>query len=106
MNAPGPGAGTRSNQVGRSSTSLTGRRADDHHPRPLPGLPDGTGRGSLTLLFPTRDPGNRAQNSDYLAEKPAVDLSVEVDSETVPSLSDDFLQALADLKLDDQVRIE
>ena len=36
----------------------------------------------------------------------AVDLSVEVDSETLPSLRADILQALADLKLDGQVRIE
>ena len=36
----------------------------------------------------------------------AVDLSVEVDSETLPSLKADILQALADLKVDDQVRIE
>ena len=36
----------------------------------------------------------------------AVDLSVEVDSETLPSLKADILQALEDLKLDDQVRIE
>ena len=36
----------------------------------------------------------------------AVDLSVEIDSETLPSLKADILQALADLKLDDQVRIE
>ena len=36
----------------------------------------------------------------------AVDLSVEVDSEVLPSLRADILQALADLKLDDQVRIE
>ena len=36
----------------------------------------------------------------------AVDLSVEVDSETLPSLKADILQALADLKVDDQVSIE
>ena len=36
----------------------------------------------------------------------AVDFSVEVDSETLPSLRADILQALADLKLDGQVRIE
>ena len=36
----------------------------------------------------------------------AVDLSVEVDSETLPSLRADILQALADLKLEGQVRIE
>ena len=36
----------------------------------------------------------------------AVDLSVEVDSETLPSLRADILQALADLKLDGQVMIE
>ena len=36
----------------------------------------------------------------------AVDLSVEVGSEALPSLRADILQALADLKLDDQVRIE
>ena len=36
----------------------------------------------------------------------AVDLSVEVDPEALPSLRADILQALADLKLDDQVRIE
>ena len=36
----------------------------------------------------------------------AVDLSVEVDSDKLPSLRADILQALADLKLEDQVRIE
>ena len=36
----------------------------------------------------------------------SVDLSVEVDSETLPSLRADILQALADLKLDGQVMIE
>lgn len=36
----------------------------------------------------------------------AVDLSVEVDSDKLTSLKADLLQALTDLKLEDQVQIE